>query len=167
MLHCWLGLLRPAFILAPKALGVTLCVFFASSLYALTASTLTTTTLRIAQQPVTVEIAKTPEQRATGLMHRTQLPEQQGMLFVFEHSARYCFWMKNTLIPLSIAFIDEQGIIINILDMQPHSLASHCPDLPALYALEMNQGWFANHEIEAGMAIPELSKNAASRIKPN
>lgn len=114
------------------------------------------TTITVNKQPIAVEIARTPSERSIGLMHRDHLAANEGMLFVFEHTARHCFWMKNTLIPLSIAFIDEQGKVINIRDMQAHSLESHCPDLPVTYALEMNQGWFERHDISAGTILQDL-----------
>ena len=89
-------------------------------------------------------------------MYRESLAPDHGMLFIFEHETSQCFWMKNTPLPLSIAFIDSQGIIINIRDMQPHSEASHCPARPMRYALEMQQGWFLDYGILAGQKIEGL-----------
>lgn len=96
------------------------------------------------------EVAATPAAREQGLMRRPALPENQGMLFVFPEPGRVCMWMKDTLIPLSVAFMDAQGRIINISDMQPGSLAVHCAEAPARYALEMNRGWFAKRSVQAG-----------------
>jgi uncharacterized membrane protein (UPF0127 family) len=91
--------------------------------------------------------------RARGLMHRKSLPSNAGMLFVFDDHAVHCMWMKNTLIPLSVAFIDDRGVIVNIADMEPHSEASHCAAQPVKYALEMNRGWFAARGIEPGARL--------------
>jgi len=104
-----------------------------------------------------VELATTPESQALGLMHRQHLPPNQGMLFVFDRAAG-CFWMRNTLVPLSIAFIDAQGIIRQINHMQPLSEALHCPrsGLTAPYALEMNAGWFGRNGLKTGDRITGL-----------
>jgi uncharacterized membrane protein (UPF0127 family) len=99
------------------------------------------------------EVAQTPEQRQIGLMNRKSMAGNDGMLFVFEQQAGHCFWMKNTLIPLSIAFVADDGTIVNVADMQPQSEASHCPEKPVRYALEMNQGWFAKRGFKAGMQL--------------
>ena len=96
--------------------------------------------------------------RATGLMLRTALPPNGGMLFVFEDVAVHCMWMRNTLLPLSVAFLDEHGAIINIADMQPRTEDSHCAARPARYALEMAQGWFAERGIRAGIRLRGLEK---------
>ena len=91
--------------------------------------------------------------RARGLMHRQVLPQNAGMLFIFDDHAIHCMWMKNTLIPLSVAFIDDRGAIVNIADMEPHSEASHCAAQPVKYALEMNRGWFAARGIKPGARL--------------
>ncbi|MCW7537772.1 DUF192 domain-containing protein [Aquabacterium sp. A7-Y] len=109
--------------------------------------------LTVGFQVVQAEVARTPEQRATGLMYRKSLAHNEGMLFVFEEPATQCFWMKNTLLPLSIAFLDEAGRVVNIADMQPQSLDSHCSAQPVRFALEVNQGWFAKRGIKAGFQI--------------
>jgi uncharacterized membrane protein (UPF0127 family) len=106
--------------------------------------------LYIKDKEIWVEVAKTPEERAKGLMNRRHLGENEGMLFIFEREDVHGFWMKNTLIPLSIAFIDKEGRIVKIADMKPLTLESHNPPKPILYALEMNQGWFSAHNIKAG-----------------
>lgn len=97
-----------------------------------------------------VEVADTPDERTTGLMGRKQLAADEGMIFVFESPARGGFWMKNTLVPLSIAFVDESDVIIDIQDMEPQSLASHAPPSPYLLAIEVNQGYFRQHGIVIG-----------------
>ncbi|MGN6831038.1 DUF192 domain-containing protein [Paucibacter sp. M5-1] len=102
---------------------------------------------------IQAEVAQTQEQRAIGLMHRPSMPTNAGMLFVFEEAGVQCFWMKNTLLPLSIAFVADDGSIVNIAEMQAMSEASHCSARPVRYALEMNQGWFAKRGIKAGTKL--------------
>ena len=102
---------------------------------------------------IEAQVAITPDQTATGLMWRTQMPQHEGMLFVFPQAFQQCFWMKNTLIPLSAAFIEDDGTIANIADMQAKSLASHCSTKPVRFVLEMNQGWFAKRGIKPGMKL--------------
>ena len=109
---------------------------------------------------IRAEVADNNSSRARGLMRRTALPPNGGMLFVFDEDAIHCMWMKNTLIPLSVAFIDARGAIINIADMQPHSEQSHCAARPARYALEMNKGWFAQRGIKPGAKLRGLEKLA-------
>lgn len=117
---------------------------------------LPTAQLRVGTHAISAEIAKTEESRSLGLMHRVSLPPDHGMLFVFDEAGMPCFWMKNTPLPLSIAFIDEQGVIVNIADMQPHSLDSHCPAGPVIYALEMQQGWFRQNQVNPGAKVEHL-----------
>jgi uncharacterized membrane protein (UPF0127 family) len=100
-----------------------------------------------------VEVADTPQLRQTGLMGRTRLESDAGMLFVFEQKATHCFWMKNTLIPLSIAFLADDGTIVDIQDMQPQTLTFHCPRGPIRYALEVPQGGFRSKGIQLGMRV--------------
>ena len=107
---------------------------------------------------IRAEVADSMGTRMEGLMHRKSMPEGAGMVFVFDELAPHCMWMKNTLIPLSVAFIDAQGAIINIADMQPHSEQSHCAARPARYALEMNKGWFAQRGIKPGARLRGLEK---------
>ncbi|MCW5652332.1 DUF192 domain-containing protein [Hydrogenophaga sp.] len=106
------------------------------------------------------QVAATPEQRAIGLMHRQEMPANEGMLFVFEQAAGQCFWMKNTLLPLTAAFVADDGTIVNLADMQPKSLDSHCSAKPVRYVLEMHQGWFAKRNLKAGSRLsgPPFSK---------
>ena len=102
---------------------------------------------------IITEVASTESTRKYGLMFREKLPENHGMLFVFEISKKYCFWMKDVKLPLSIAFLRDDGIIIKIVDMQPYSLDIHCANEPIRYALEMNQGWFSKKNINVGDRI--------------
>jgi uncharacterized membrane protein (UPF0127 family) len=122
----------------------------------MSAADLPTTTLTINGQKVVAEVVSTPEQRATGLMNRFSLQPDHGMLFVFEQPQPLGFWMKNTFIPLSIAFIDVDGKIVNIEDMRPQDESTHWSRGIALYALEMKQGWFAGKKIAAGDVIKGL-----------
>lgn len=110
---------------------------------------------------IRAEVADRDASRAKGLMHRIALAPNGGMLFVFEQTAVHCMWMKNTPLPLSVAFIDERGTIVNIADMQPQSEDSHCAARPARFALEMAQGWFAERGIRAGTRLRGLEKLSA------
>lgn len=105
---------------------------------------------------IKAEVAAADAQREQGLMFRRQLEPNQGMVFIFDYKARQCMWMKNTLLPLSVAFMDESGKILNIEDMQPQTLNDHCSLAPASFALEMNLGWFAKHGIGKGQIIQGL-----------
>lgn len=107
---------------------------------------------------IQAEVANTDAARQRGLMMRSQMGNNEGMVFDFGEPAAVCMWMKNTLIPLSVAFIDVNGQIINIEDMQPQTLESHCAKKPVRYALEMNQGWFKQKNIQAGFKIGGLDK---------
>jgi uncharacterized membrane protein (UPF0127 family) len=102
---------------------------------------------------IDVQLAMTPEQRSTGLMYRREMPQQEGMLFVFEQPAPQCFWMKNTLLPLTAAFVADDGTITNLADMKPQTTNSHCSTKPVRYVLEMNQGWFSKRGIKAGSKL--------------
>ena len=110
-------------------------------------------TLQAGMHMIHAELARTPQQTQTGLMFRREMAAHEGMLFVFDALAPRCFWMKNTLLPLSIAFIADDGRIVNIADMQPRSLQSHCAEQPVRFALEMNQGWFAKRGIKPGFKL--------------
>lgn len=102
---------------------------------------------------IEVEVAATPQNRQLGLMNRREMAAQQGMVFVFTEDARHCMWMKNTLLPLSVAFLDARGRILNIEDMRPQTEDSHCASGAARFALEMNQGWFRERGVKAGDSI--------------
>ena len=114
------------------------------------------TQLTVGMHRIDAQIAATDAQRATGLMSRISMPEGEGMLFVFERAGVQCFWMKNTLIPLTAAFIADDGSIVNLADMQPQSEDNHCSTAPVRYVLEMNQGWFAQRHIRAGHTVRGL-----------
>jgi uncharacterized membrane protein (UPF0127 family) len=107
---------------------------------------------------IKAEVAANNAERQQGLMFREKLGPNEGMVFLFEAPAGVCMWMKNTLIPLSVAFLDEDGKIINIEDMQPHSTDSHCAKKPVRYALEMNRGWFKHKNIKPGSVIEGLPR---------
>lgn len=108
------------------------------------------TTIRVGPHPVAAEVAATPDQRTIGLMYRFSLPADHGMLFVFPQPQPLSFWMRNTYIPLSIAYIDAEGRILNVVEMPPRSDATHPSRGEALYALEMRKGWFAERGIRPG-----------------
>ncbi|NMM05049.1 DUF192 domain-containing protein [Polaromonas sp.] len=100
-----------------------------------------------------VQVASTPEQRQTGLMFRKEMPPQEGMIFVFEQASQQCFWMKNTLLPLTAAFVADDGTIVNLTDMKPQTTEPHCSTEPVRYVLEMNKGWFSKKGIKAGSKL--------------
>ena len=112
--------------------------------------TLPIVTLQAGIHRIRAELAATAPTREIGLMHRESLAPNHGMLFVFDDKGGYCFWMRNTLIPLSIAFVDDDGSIVNIADMAPGSEQSHCPSKAVRFALEMEQGWFEKRGIGPG-----------------
>lgn len=105
------------------------------------------TDLYVGMHRLQTEVARKPHHRAQGMMWRQEMPENRGMLFVFEGHATHCFWMRNTYIPLSIAFLRDDGSIVNIRKMQPLNDAQHCPQEPVRFALEVNQGWFEKRNI--------------------
>ena len=109
--------------------------------------------LQAGMHQMQVQVAATPDQRAIGLMHRAEMPQAEGMLFAFEQASQQCFWMKNTLLPLTAAFIADDGTIINLADMKPQTTDAHCSDQPVRWVLEMNQGWFAKRGIKAGFKL--------------
>jgi hypothetical protein len=102
---------------------------------------------------IDAQVASSPEQRATGLMYRRDMPQTEGMLFIFEQPSEQCFWMKNTLLPLSAAFVADDGTIVNLVDMKPQTTDSHCSAQAVRFVLEMNQGWFAKRGIKAGAKL--------------
>jgi uncharacterized membrane protein (UPF0127 family) len=111
---------------------------------------------------IQAEVASTTAARSQGLMRRKSMAQGAGMLFPFDESAGHCMWMKNTLVPLSVAFIDERGEIVNIADMQPLDETTHCALRPVRYALEMNQGWFKKRGISPGTLIQGLERFSAT-----
>lgn len=117
------------------------------------------TTLSAGMYVIKAEIAANQAERQQGLMFRKKMASNEGMLFDFEAPAGVCMWMKNTLIPLSVAFIDSNGEIVNIEDMQPQTTDSHCAKKAVRYALEMNQGWFKQKNIKPGSIISGIVPN--------
>lgn len=115
--------------------------------------TLPTVQLNAGIHNIQAMVARTPDERSTGLMYRTQMGPNEGMLFVFEDAAQQCFWMKNTPLPLSAAFVGDDGTVVNIADMAPQTLDSHCSAKPVRYVLEMHKGWFAKRGIKAGQRL--------------
>lgn len=107
---------------------------------------------------IEAEVAANNSARMQGLMQRKSMPQQHGMLFVFAQDAQHCMWMRNTFIPLSVAFLDAGGRIINVEEMQPQTETNHCAAQPARYALEMNAGWFAQRGLKAGDAIGGIER---------
>jgi uncharacterized membrane protein (UPF0127 family) len=134
---------------------IALCLLLAGSVQAQEAPQLDLPRIKLSagMYVIDVQLAMTPAQRATGLMYRKQMPQTEGMLFVFEQAASQCFWMKNTLLPLTAAFIADDGTITNLADMKPRTTDAHCSVKPVRYVLEMNQGWFAKRGIKAGFKL--------------
>jgi len=112
---------------------------------------------------LTAEVAHTEAARMQGLMHRRILPEDRGMLFVFGETGLHGMWMKNTYIPLSVAFLDERGAVINIADMEPHTLNTHAATRPAKYALEVNRGWFRKRGVKPDVRVEGIEDAPPAR----
>jgi uncharacterized membrane protein (UPF0127 family) len=112
--------------------------------------------LKVGIYRIQAEVANTPQARQVGLMNRASMPTDSGMLFIFDQKATHCFWMSNTKIPLAIAFLADDGKIVNIEEMQAETLNNHCPKAPVRYALEMNRQWFSQRAISPGSAIQGL-----------
>jgi len=102
---------------------------------------------------IDAQMAVSPREREIGLMFRKEMPQPEGMLFVFEEPGVQCFWMKNTILPLTAAFIADDGTIVNLADMKPQTTDSHCSSKPVRFVLEMNQGWFAKKGFKAGLKL--------------
>ena len=109
--------------------------------------------LQAGMYQIDAQVAQAPDERTIGLMFRKEMPQQEGMLFVFEQPSQQCFWMMNTLLPLTAAFIADDGTVVNLADMKPQTTNSHCSAKPVRYVLEMNQGWFARKGIKAGFKL--------------
>lgn len=110
-------------------------------------------TLSAGMYKIQAEVARTPDERSTGLMFRQTMGTNEGMLFAFDEPGQQCFWMKNTLLPLSVAFIADDGQVVNIENMKPQTLDSHCSKKPVRFVLEMNDGWFAKRNIKPGFKL--------------
>ncbi len=145
--------MKPKILLAPVLAALALIAAAPASAQTEAQPKLETITLQAGMHNIRAEVARTPQQTQTGMMFRKEMAPHEGMLFVFDAPARRCFWMKNTLLPLSIAYIADDGRIVDVLDMQPLSEASHCSSQPVRFALEMNQGWFAKRGIKPGFKL--------------
>ncbi|RZI79958.1 MAG: DUF192 domain-containing protein [Rubrivivax sp.] len=117
------------------------------------AQRLPTTMLGASFHKIKAEVAQTPQQHEIGLMHRTSMGANEGMLFIFDRPGQQCFWMKNTLIPLSVAFVADDGSIVNLDEMQPQTLNTHCSAKPVRFVLEMNTGWFSKRGLKPGLKL--------------
>ena len=134
-------------------LAAAVAAGFAQAQDAAPQTNLRRTELTAGMYRIDTQLAVTPQQREIGLMFRKEMPQQEGMLFVFEVPGVQCFWMRNTLLPLTAAFVADDGTIVNLADMKPQSDDSHCSAKPVRYVLEMNQGWFAKRGIKAGTRL--------------
>jgi uncharacterized protein len=114
---------------------------------------LPTVSLSAGMHIIQAMVAQTPEERGIGLMYRKEMGNNEGMLFIFEQASTQCFWMKNTLLPLSAAFLRDDGSIVNIEDMKPQTTDSHCSKEPVRFVLEMHQGWFAKKGLKPGSKL--------------
>ncbi|MDM0086260.1 MULTISPECIES: DUF192 domain-containing protein [unclassified Variovorax] len=132
---------------------LALCLSATAALAQVPQMDLQRTRISAGMYQIDAQVALTPQQQQTGLMYRKEMPQAEGMLFVFEQPSTQCFWMKNTLLPLSAAFVADDGRIVNLVDMQPLTLDSHCSEEPVRYVLEMNQGWFAKKNIKKGAKL--------------
>ena len=132
---------------------LALCLSATTALAQVPQMDLQRTRISAGMYQIDAQVALTPQQQQTGLMYRKEMPQAEGMLFVFEQPSTQCFWMKNTLLPLSAAFVADDGRIVNLVDMQPLTLDSHCSEEPVRYVLEMNQGWFAKKNIKKGAKL--------------
>lgn len=139
------------------------CLLFLASLPLLADVTFKTSQIKVAGHPLKVELAIEEPQRLQGLMYRKTLGKEDGMLFIFDEPAYHSIWMKNTLIPLSVAFVDKDGVILNIVDMEPQTLDSHTAAGPAVYAIETNKGWYAGKKVKAGDKVTGLPRLADPR----
>jgi len=147
---------RFSFLLAP--LAGTILTFATLSAIAQQNPKFQVITLNAGIHVIKAEVASTNAERQQGLMFREKMAPNEGMVFVFDGPAEVCMWMKNTLLPLSVAFIDDSGKIINIEDMKPQTTDSHCGKKLVRYALEMNQGWFKQKNIKPGTSIDGLPR---------
>ena len=132
---------------------ITACVASFSTMAQEAQLKLPTVAINAGMHIIQAELAQTPEQRSTGMMMRKTMGTNEGMLFVFEQSAKQCFWMKNTLLPLSIAFVAADGTVVNIDEMKPQTLESHCSTNAVPFVLEMNTGWYTKRGIKAGFKL--------------
>jgi uncharacterized protein len=125
-------------------------LLLAATVHAVAQQKFGTAQIKVGPHPLKVEVALTDPQRMQGLMYREKLGKNDGMLFIFDEPAYQSMWMKNTLIALSVAFLDADGVILNVLDMEPQTLTPNMSAGPARYAIETNKGWFAEHKLKPG-----------------
>ncbi len=137
---------------------LVLCALFAASTVSAQTAPMPRAELTAGFHRIEAEVAANQADRSQGLMHRRAMAPNQGMIFVFPQTAAHCFWMKNTPLPLSIAFLDEKGKIISIDEMAPETEDNHCPAEPARFALEMNAGWFKTKGLKPGSVIGGIEK---------
>jgi len=160
-MHAMHHALRPAVLLAAAALALLASMSVPAAAQARAQPALPTVKLTAGIHVITAEAATTNQSRTIGLMHRERLAPNHGMMFVFDDKAQQCFWMRNTIVPLTIAFIEDDGTILQLADMAPKSEVSHCSQRAVRYALEMEQGWFGKRGIAPGARIsglPALSR---------
>ena len=119
------------------------------------------TLMSVGVHQIDAQVARTPQEHAIGLMFRKEMPPNEGMLFVFKEPSKQCFWMKNTLLGLTAAFVADDGTVVNLEDMQANTTDSHCSSQPVRYVLEVNQGWFAKKGIKAGAKLSGAPFKAA------
>lgn len=139
-----------------RAVAVVAALCAAIALDATAEAQLRTARIKVGGHALHVEVVATDAERARGLMHRKSLGKDDGMLFVFEAPAYHSMWMKNTLIPLSVGFVDAQGTILSLHDMEPGTLDSHTSAGPSIYAVEVNRGWFAAKKVKPGDKVTGL-----------
>src|SRR5260221_5254187 len=139
-----------------RRLTALVCLLFLT--FPAAAQQLPRTELSAGMHLIKAEVADNFVNRMQGLMHRTSMGPNEGMLFIVEEAGIQCMWMKNTLIPLSVAYIADDGAIVNIEDMKPQTEDSHCTKKPVRFALEMNLGWFASKGLRPGARLRGLEK---------
>jgi uncharacterized protein len=155
-MHAIYNAFRPALLLAAAALAFLASTSGPAGAQSRAQPTLPTVKLTAGIHVITAEVAATDQARTIGLMHRERLAPNHGMLFVFNDKAQQCFWMRNTIVPLTIAFIEDDGTILQLADMAPKSEVSHCSQRPVRFALEMEQGWFGKRGVAPGARVGGL-----------
>lgn len=146
-----------------RIFSALMLAWLATAVYAQEQQSMPEVALILNGHKLTAEVAYTDPQRMQGLMYRRIMPEDRGMLFVFPETARHAMWMKNTFIPLSVAFIDGHGVIVNIENMKPQTEDTHPAAKPAKYALEVNLGWFDRHGVRPGSKIEGIDRAPPAR----
>ena len=147
---------HPSFFYRLAKLSIASLIIFTAATNAQQVNRFRTTTLNAGMHVIQAEVAMSDAERQQGLMFREKMASNEGMIFIFPQPNGACMWMKNTLLPLSVAFIDDAGLIVNIEEMKPHSTESHCAKKDVRFALEMNAGWFRQKGLKAGSRIDGL-----------